>query len=101
MGGDSHILTLLQQETEGNVFFLVEVVRALAEESGGLAHIGKTTLPAAVFAGGQRIIQRRLAQAPPWAQPLLRLAAVIGRQVDLPFMTHLSQQVQSRQVRKR
>ncbi|MFN8494491.1 MAG: tetratricopeptide repeat protein [Caldilineaceae bacterium] len=96
-GGDSHILTLLQRETEGNVFFLVEVVRALAEESGGLAQIGETALPTQVFAGGvQRIIQRRLNQAPPWAQPLLRLAAVLGRQLDLPIMTQLSRQGQSR-----
>lgn len=93
-GGEQQILTLLQRETEGNVFFLVEVVRALAEESGGLAQIGTTTLPPQVFTGGvQRIIQRRLHQVPPWGQPFLQLAAVVGRQVDLALMAQLHRQV--------
>lgn len=95
-GGDNQVLTLLQRETEGNVFFLVEVVRALAEESGGLAQIGQMTLPAQVFAGGvQRIIQRRLNQAPPWGKALLHLAAVVGRQIDLAIMRQLCQHERS------
>jgi hypothetical protein len=40
------VLGLLQRETEGNVFFLVEVVRALAEETGRLDRIGSGSLGA-------------------------------------------------------
>ncbi len=81
------VLELLQRETEGNPFFLVEVVRALAEEAGQLERIGTTPLPEQVFAGGmQQLIQRRLARVPPVASELLRLAAVMGRYLDLEVL---------------
>ena len=38
-------------KTEGNVFFLIEVIRALAEEAGELRNIAMMTLPQSVFAG--------------------------------------------------
>ncbi|MBC7809906.1 MAG: AAA family ATPase, partial [Burkholderiales bacterium] len=82
-GERPEVLTLLERETEGNVFFIVEVVRALAEEAGQLNHIGSATLPQHVFAGGvQQIIQRRLARVPTDALPLLEYAAVLGREID-------------------
>lgn len=83
VGREQHIVELLQRETEGNIFFIVEVVRALAEEAGQLANIGYMTLPNRVFAGGmQRLIQRRLAHLPEDARPLLQVAAVAGRKLD-------------------
>jgi eukaryotic-like serine/threonine-protein kinase len=89
-GRQPEVIDLLQRETEGNVFFLVEVVRALAEEAGTLERIGMATLPAQVFAGGvQQIIARRLAQVPPEAHPLLRAAAVLGRQLDLDILREI------------
>jgi serine/threonine protein kinase/tetratricopeptide (TPR) repeat protein len=85
------VVNLLQRETEGNVFFLIEVIRALAEEAGQLDHIGSLTLPAHIFAGGvQQVIQRRLLRVPLAAAPLLHLAATAGRQVDLRLMHHLA-----------
>src|SRR5262249_375210 len=51
-GSQANVLELIQRETEGNAFFIVEVVRALAEEAGHLDDIGRSTLPAQVFAGG-------------------------------------------------
>ncbi len=85
------VINLLQKETEGNAFFLVEVVRALAEEAGQLAKVGQMRLPMSVFTGGmQHIIQRRLARVPLGHQPLLQLAAVAGREVDLDLLTYLS-----------
>lgn len=85
-----HLVQLLWQETEGNLFFLVEVVRALAEEAGRLGNIGDMALPQRVFPGGvQQLVQRRLAQVPPSAQPLLKLTAVAGRRVDLWLMRQL------------
>src|SRR5262249_49585700 len=57
------LIDLLERETEGNPFFLVEVVRALAEEAGGLRKVAVATIPNKVFAGGlDRIIHRRLAR---------------------------------------
>ncbi|MCI0714006.1 MAG: tetratricopeptide repeat protein [Chloroflexi bacterium] len=81
------ILLFLKEQTEGNIFFLVEVVRALAEEAGRLDKVGHDTLPLNVFTGGmQAIVQRRLAQVPAWGQPLLQLAAISGRDIDLKIL---------------
>ncbi len=89
-GRRQNVVQLLTSETEGNVFFLVEVVRALAEEAGSLEKIGAATLPHRIFAGGiQKIVERRLARVPAWGQPMLKFAAVIGRQVDLSLLNHL------------
>jgi tetratricopeptide (TPR) repeat protein len=89
-GQRTEIIQLLQRETEGNVFFLVETVRALAEVAGDLEAIGRITLPKSIVAGGvQRIIQKRMEDVPAAAQPLLRLAAIAGRQLDLRVLRHL------------
>lgn len=91
---DQQLIDMLERETEGNVFFLVEVVRALAEEVGELGKVGLMTLPERVFAGGvQRIVQRRLERVPPKERDLLRLAAVAGRQIDLDLLHHLAPDV--------
>ncbi len=74
----------LYQETEGNVFFIVEILRALAEQTGGLSMIGMETLPSYLVAGGiQRVVERRLSQLPDNDFMLLELAAVGGRDLDL------------------
>lgn len=89
-GNRREILTLLQRETEGNVFFVVEVVRALAEEAGQLSNVQHMELPETVFAGGvQTILQRRLERVPEIYDGLLRLVAVMGRQLDVSLLQHL------------
>jgi hypothetical protein len=86
-GRAQQVLELLRRETEGNPFFLVEVVRALAEEAGQLDRIGTAPLPERVFTGGVRqLIQRRLDRVPASACELLRLAAVVGRHLDLEVL---------------
>ena len=90
IGRQPNVLNLLQRETEGNVFFLVEVVRVLAEEAGKLNNIGAVTLPDSVFSGSMRtVIERRLSRLPIDAQPMLRLAAVYGRGLDLRLLRHI------------
>lgn len=80
----------LAQESEGNALFMVEVVRALAEEAGSLSQISKQTLPASIFAGGMlAVLQRRLAKVPDWALKALQFSAVIGRKIDLNLLTEL------------
>lgn len=86
-GRDSRIQTLLQNESGGNVFFLVEVVRALAEQSGQLDKISADELPPKIFAKGiHDILTNRLRLVPPEAQSLLKLAGVMGRQIDLALL---------------
>jgi tetratricopeptide (TPR) repeat protein/predicted Ser/Thr protein kinase len=85
------VVELLQRETEGNVFFMIETLRVLAEEAGTLEAIGQQTLPHNLFVHSiQRIIARRLERMPESLHPLLRLAAVIGRQLDLQILNKLA-----------
>ena len=86
-GTQPEVLDLLRRETEGNAFFMVETVRALAEEAGMLSKIGRQTLPVQIFAGGVgQIIRRRLSRVPDFARPILQEAAVTGRWLDLKIM---------------
>ncbi|MCI0398307.1 MAG: AAA family ATPase, partial [Chloroflexi bacterium] len=90
-GRQAEVLSLLRQETEGNPFFVVEVVRALAEEAGQLDKIGSRALPTHVFTGGlQRLVERRLNRVPARYQPLLQIAAVAGRALDLKALAALT-----------
>jgi tetratricopeptide (TPR) repeat protein len=83
-GRQPHLLQRLQQETEGNPFFLVEVVRALAEETGRLDQVGEAALPEKILSGGmQDVLRRRLEQVPASAKGLLDLAAILGREIDV------------------
>lgn len=87
VGQTPKIVNLLEQESEGNIFFIIEVVRALAEEAGSLHNIGQITLPPRVFAQGiQSLIERRLQQVPEWGRPLLEVAAIIGRHLNLTLL---------------
>lgn len=87
-GRDAGLVDLIARETEGNALFIVEAMRALAEESGGLDAVGRRGLPERILAGGvERVLDRRLARAPEEARGLLRRAAVAGRQLDLAVLS--------------
>ncbi|MCU0481537.1 MAG: tetratricopeptide repeat protein [Anaerolineae bacterium] len=89
-GKDPVIVERLSKETEGNTFFMVEIVRALAEVAGRLDKVGSMTLPHSIMAGSiHRILQRRIERVAAWGQPLLTLAAVIGRQIKRPLLETL------------
>ncbi|MCU0497131.1 MAG: AAA family ATPase [Anaerolineae bacterium] len=91
VGRQAHVVDLLKRETEGNIFFIIEVIRALADEAGDLEQIGLMTLPEHVFSGGiKRIVQHRLKHIPPYAYQLLYHAAVSGRQLDLTLLKILA-----------
>lgn len=86
-GRRPQVIQLLERESEGNVFFAIEVVRVLASEVDQLDHIGLTTLPASVFAGGVRqVMQRRLRQISEKDRAVLQLAALMGRVLDLDVL---------------
>ena len=89
-GQQADILHLLQQETEGNAFFVVEVVRALAEEAGRLSAVGQKPLPTHIITSGiENIIQRRLDKVPVQHRYNLAMAASLGRRLDLILLKHL------------
>jgi eukaryotic-like serine/threonine-protein kinase len=93
IGSNPDLVDLLDRETQGNLFFIVEVVRALAEEAGELDSITEINLHRRVLTGGVRqIIQRRLARVPDWARDLLKIAAALGRQIDRDLLAAISPQ---------
>lgn len=83
------LVSYLERQTEGNVFFLIEIVRALAENAGELRRIGEGELPETVLTEGiGRIIERRFERVPESYRPLLQLAALFGRKLDLAVLEH-------------
>jgi tetratricopeptide (TPR) repeat protein len=90
-GQNAPLVEFLERETEGNVFFLVEVLRVLAEKAGGLNKIAHSDIPAQVFSGGiLQVIQRRLAALPPKAHQLLEVAALAGQFLDTSLLQHFT-----------
>lgn len=97
-GKRPHVVNLLRRETEGNAFFLVEVARTLAEASGSLMEVGSATIPDRVFAGGvQQVIRRRLDRVSAPARPLLKCAAIAGRQLDLDLLRVIARKLHTSQ----
>lgn len=93
-GGNQDVVNLIQRETEGNTFFAVEVVRALAENAGRLANIGQIELPETLLPNGIKdIVHRRLEKLPGWARTLLVKTAVAGRELDIPLIQQLGKDI--------
>ncbi len=91
VGRNPQVVDVLQRESEGNVFFLVEIVRTLAEEAGNLRQIGQITLPNDLYSGGiKRVIENRISRIPQEDRELLQLMAIAGRQVDTNLISVLS-----------
>jgi serine/threonine protein kinase/tetratricopeptide (TPR) repeat protein len=89
-GSRQEIISYLQRETEGNIFFMVEMIRALADEAGRLEKVATMALPPTLVVGGiNTVLQRRLNCLVPEDQPLLELAAVSGRELDLKVLGQL------------
>jgi serine/threonine protein kinase/tetratricopeptide (TPR) repeat protein len=77
----------LRRQTEGNVFFLVEMVRSLAETAGGLELIASENIPERLTTQGiSQIVTRRLQRVPAKWRDAMDVAAVAGRQLDLDML---------------
>jgi predicted ATPase len=89
-GTQPQVLELLARESEGNAFFMIEVVRTLADDAGSLDAVGRRTLPREMFAKGiQAVVKRRLERVPEEALALLKLAAVAGRKLDTQVLSKI------------
>lgn len=78
----------LETQTEGNAFFAVEVLRALAEDAGSLEAV-RPGAQQIMTVGMEELLRRRLARVPPAAVEILELAAVCGRAVDVELLSAL------------
>lgn len=91
------LIDMLERETEGNPLFIIEVIRALANDYGSLDEIGVKTIPASYFADGiQTIIEKRLENLPQDIYQFLQLAAVAGRAIDPHLLSHLTSDVDAK-----
>lgn len=87
----SEFIGTLQRHTEGNVFFLIEAIRALAEEAGRLEDVVNVTLPESLITGGMtQVVQRRIDKVPSRYRPMLEAAAVAGRELNLKLLRALN-----------
>ena len=75
----------LHARTEGNPFFLIELVRLLASE--GTLGRPDAVAAAQVPVGVRDVIRRRLARLPEATNASLRMAAVVGRTFDLDLLS--------------
>jgi tetratricopeptide (TPR) repeat protein len=93
-GQDSDIVNYLQRETEGNAFFVVEILRALAEQAGDLASVRRVQLHERLMTGGiESCVDRRLKRISPESIAVLEACAVIGREVDDALVRRLHPEV--------
>ena len=81
----------MRDETEGNPFFIGEVLRHLAETGVLYEQDGRwaTAVPADLIGlpeGVREVVGRRLGRLSPVANEVLRVAAVIGREFDLEVL---------------
>ncbi len=78
---------LLHQETEGNPFFVTEVIRQLADRAGELHNISAAALPERLSSENIReILSKRFANVPPEVKAFLDMAAVAGRELNIPLL---------------
>jgi tetratricopeptide (TPR) repeat protein len=84
------LLDALLLQTEGNVFFAVEIIRELAENAGSLSAIRHAPDGPVMTGGMKQLLQNRIERAPIWVRPLLDHVAVAGRMLDMPVIRVLS-----------
>ncbi len=90
-GRTRSLVDLLFSETEGNIYFMIEALRALVEDLPSLSEIGQSPLPQQIIAQGiENVLRRRLQKVPDWGQELLQLVALAGRQLDLAVIELLA-----------
>lgn len=84
---DNQFNAILMKETEGNPLFVIEILRVLADQVGGLHAISPNAIPITIFAGGiNKILEQRIVNLPQWALHPLKLAAVLGKKIDIRLL---------------
>jgi predicted ATPase len=87
IGRARHLDAFLFEQTEGNAFYLTESLRSLAESLGSLEHIRQAQLPRQIFSEPMsRLAQRRLSRLSARHQTFVKIAAVIGRELDFALL---------------
>ena len=73
---DPELTRLVHERTDGNPFFVVELLRLLGSD-------GQLAAAQDIPAGVRDVLRQRLAQLPEQTNTVLLVAAVVGREFDL------------------
>ena len=88
--GVTPLAAFLTRESEGNILFIIEILRNLTYREGGLDAISFATLPASMLTGGiSHLLAQRLKAVPIADRQALELAALIARTLDLRLLAHI------------
>ena len=93
--GQSPLHQSILEKTEGNPFFMEEIVQALVEEGllthGAAEACGHASLPTDIHLPPtvQAVLASRIDRLPPEEKELLQTLAVIGREFSLPLLKHV------------
>ncbi len=78
---------LVFEQSRGNAFAVLEVVRTLAGEAGGLERVTDLDAPERALAGRvERLLDRRVERLSENDRAVLRSAAIAGRELDLELL---------------
>jgi len=93
VGEQPEIVSFLQRETQGNVSYIIEVLRAFAEKQGRLSEIGQAFSAEHITSRNiTELILQRLEYLDEWQFDLLNIAAIMGRRLNLPVLDNLLQE---------
>lgn len=81
------VIGIIDQQTDGNPLFVIELLRVLIEES---RDAGVDPIAVRIPDGVRETIGRRLSRLPPAVNDLLRAAAVIGRDFEARVLSHIA-----------
>jgi DNA-binding SARP family transcriptional activator len=81
------VTAAIQQRAEGNPFFATELARLLDAERDEADPLAAVAAGGDVPSGVRDVVRRRIALLPEPTVPILQVAAVIGRDVDVDLLT--------------
>jgi DNA-binding SARP family transcriptional activator len=84
---EPEVTAAIQQRAEGNPFFATELARLLAAERDEADPLVAVAAGGDVPSGVRDVVRRRIALLPETTVPVLQVAAVIGRDVDVDLLT--------------
>ena len=84
-GRAGDVATLLHRETEGNPFFVTQMVRHFVETGGTTAEVAATGLPDSV----REVVARRVARLSADATAVLEIASACGPEVLVPVLEEI------------
>jgi DNA-binding SARP family transcriptional activator len=84
---EADVTAAIQQRAEGNPFFATELARLLAAERDEADPLVAVAAGGDVPSGVRDVVRRRIALLPETTVPVLQVAAVIGRDVDVDLLT--------------